>query len=323
MTLPRELPLGAQPAPAPTHMDWEDPSLASSQGASRAGQFLLVGSIVLGACVDSALIVPVILRVLKEYEWAAWIVSVTIAILSAVAMFVAGRLIRGARGNPPGPGGASTPAWFVVAAWLATGFMIAALRIADGLMEPTSAFADPSAVADEGPNVTPYVAAFTFLAVYLLVGVLAFVKAFTSRNDAFSALRLEEARLAHCEFAHEELTALHQRLSDNVDIRRHEIAAHQDCLHTAKAHNSALAQEAKHYFRHELAKLRQDPAVTGLTSPLHPSNPAYRDPADVLPDGTRTPGRGAWGPRDHSPGSRRPRRRATAQSTDPHDELRS
>lgn len=270
----------APPSREPQRVSWTEPELSMLADRSRKRSVGMWSVAVVATATDIALMHPAISRALPEVaSGQAWLIAVGLGLLALFAAMTFGHLWRGARGKRPGSAAALALPVCIALLWLGLGAWIVWLRLT----------AETSTVAqvmydDSGPlgvntaaGAHGFVAAGTFLFVYLLAGMLAAVDSYVSRNDAWSTGRAE--RLA-AEAAGEKLAtaeADYVRLLAEITRRREEIAQIDAEAATARKSNAAFSSELKQLVREELAIAWGDPRRSGVASADHPSNPAGAD----------------------------------------------
>ncbi len=253
-------------------MAWSNPPLSTSKGVSAWARFGVPVVILLGAVLDAALLKPVFDLILDTGEWESWGIAIVLSVVAAVAQFVAGRITRGHRGN--GRPGWPVSAALIVVVWLIVGIGVAIARLVKSQIAvavQVGATATSTSQAVEPPE---FVAAGLFLALYLLVGILAFSDGFEARQDAWSARRNVERELAALHPMHVDGERYYRRLSQYRGLLGFQLGSIDRARIEAERDNASIGAEAKAYARQAIALLHRDVAITGITSPDHPDHPA-------------------------------------------------
>lgn len=259
------------PSPSPTHSlsGWRDPVLVRRRGRSRAHQAASWGTIVLLAVLEAGVMAPLMQIVLGMGPVEAWGVAGAIAVASAIAMHVAGRIQAGVGPHRSGDGRGRV--FWLAGGWLLLGFALATLRVI-GMSTPTDVTGIGQSTAP-GVGLKDVVAAGLFLVLYVISGTIAFSQGM-DRNDAHEAQVLAEQELgrvrSQLEFWEAQLTRVTRELERRqADVERVDELEELERGLSVHVRDAALGQ-----VRTEIGRLKADPAVTGIASPRHPDHPA-------------------------------------------------
>lgn len=263
-------------SPSTTPSAWADPALLAKHGTSRPQELWKWAQILLLSVVDAFLIAPLIELVLNESPTKSLLIAAAVACAAAIGMHTAGRLHAGTRGQ----GRTHNPIAIVITLiWLGIGCTLAWLRLT-GLSISTDVTGDSGDPTVSTTSDT--VAAIALLLIYALAGILAFVHG-SSRNDAHAAWGLSRVRLDQAKLELNQWEGILGRLG-RERVRRAEDVAHVGAFTQHELERSqSLAAEAKAFARYEIARLKSDPTVSGITSPRHPDHPSFTPPSALSP----------------------------------------
>jgi len=260
------------PRPDAETLHWTEPPLASLTRRSPLTPVVLMLGAVACASVDVLLMYPAVARVLRHSVALSWLTAAGIGLVALLAAGWSGWSWRGARGNHAGSTRALILPVTLLASWAAAGLGVMKMRLSASSV--TTAVMYEGATSQSPTASFDGIAAYLFLVVYIICGVLAFSDLYERRNDAFTAgrgnlLELNDAqeRLAPTE-------AVFQQLLVNVHKRRDEIRRLSGDAKITRERNALFAAELKQLVRGEMAVGMADPTKTGITSPRHPENPA-------------------------------------------------
>lgn len=258
-------------------LNWHAPRLAALLPRSPLAPVAVMAGAMACTTVDILLMEPAVARVLRHSLALTWATSAGIGVMALLAGAWAGWTWRGARGNDSGSRAALLLPGVLLAAWAAGGFGIMIMRLSASKVNTT--------VAYEGASAAPVasfdgVAAYVFLVVYIVCGVLAFGDFYELRNDAYSTARRELVTLEKSRAELGAVEATYQQIHSNVHKRRAEIRRLPADATMARERNAEFAAELKHLVRGEMAIGLSDPRKTGIASPRHPDAPNSRKEQD-------------------------------------------
>ncbi|SEH53398.1 hypothetical protein SAMN04489835_1096 [Mycolicibacterium rutilum] len=269
-----------------TATGWTEPRLAYLTQRSAGHKILIVAlgaAVVVGAVMDAQVMQPALNHILRGHADHVAFISYVIGILTALTMARAGWLLRGAVCDPGLRRREGFAAAVLIAVWAAVGLLItAARRHAAGLAGPAAVGYDGGSAVTANPAVdTAQMAAYVFLGLYAVTGLLAMVDFYCARNDVFDQKLTAHRQLMPARAALIDDEALLHRLAMNLTNATHTFAAITGEGALAKVTQQALVDRLKQLALVRFGIATASTAVLGVASTDHPRNPRARhDGAD-------------------------------------------
>lgn len=250
---------------------WADPVLIRRRGRSLGHLVATTAIVVTLAVLEAGVLAPLMQVVLNMSDIESWGISLVIALASAVAMHVAGRIHAGV--GPHRSGDRPGRVFALVGAWAMLALTLGVLRVIG--MGTSTDVASVGKAAPASDPVKDAVAAGLFLVLFVISGLIAFSQGM-DRNDAHAAQVLAEKELAGVRdrlvFWEAQLT----RLSTELERRRTDERRVDDLAAIERELSASVLAAAQGRVRTEIGRHAGDPAVIGNASPLHPTHPARR-----------------------------------------------